>query len=166
MKIELKELSINDGKDIYEMILEIGLGENGFTNSFQTNSFEEFKSSLARLVEVAKGINLMDGYVPQTVYWLYAKDRPVAFGKLRHHLNEKLQEYGGHVGYIVRPSERGKGYGKLFLAEVVKAAKTKYIDELLITCDEYNQRSRRVIEGNNGQLSEIKNGVCKYWIGI
>lgn len=148
------------------MILEIGLGENGFTNSFPTNSFEEFKSSLARLVEVAKGINLIEGYVPQTVYWLYANDRPVAFGKLRHHLNEKLQEYGGHVGYIVRPSERGKGYGKLFLAEVVKAAKNNQIDELLITIDEDNQRSRRVIEGNNGQMTEIKNGVCKYWIGI
>lgn len=166
MKIELKELSINDGKDVYEMILEIGLGENGFTNSFPTNSFEEFKSSLARLVEVAKGINLIEGYVPQTIYWLYANDRPVAFGKLRHHLNEKLQEYGGHVGYIVRPSERGKGYGKLFLAEVVKAAKNNQIDELLITIDEDNQRSRRVIEGNNGQMTEIKNGVCKYWIGI
>lgn len=148
------------------MILEIGLGENGFTNSFPTNSFEEFKSSLARLVEVAKGINLIEGYVPQTVYWLYANDRPVAFGKLRHHLNEKLQEYGGHVGYIVRPSERGKGYGKLFLAEVVKAAKNNQIDELLITIDKDNQRSRRVIEGNNGQMTEIKNGVCKYWIGI
>lgn len=47
MKIELKELSINDSKDVYEMILEIGLGENGFTNSFPTNSFEEFTNSLA-----------------------------------------------------------------------------------------------------------------------
>lgn len=51
MKIELKALSITDDKEIYEMIKEIGLGENGFTTNFPESSFEDFKQTLQRLIE-------------------------------------------------------------------------------------------------------------------
>ncbi|WP_408582003.1 GNAT family N-acetyltransferase [Enterococcus avium] len=29
---------------------------------------------------------------------------------IRHELNEFLREFGGHIGFGVRPTERGKGY--------------------------------------------------------
>ncbi|WP_018750866.1 GNAT family N-acetyltransferase [Paenibacillus sanguinis] len=122
IKIELRALSENDDIEIYEMIREIGLGENGFTT------------------------NLPEGYVFQTIYWMFVDDRPVAYGKLKHQLNERLKEYGGHIGYIVRPTERGKGYGKAFLSELMNVARNIGLDELLITCDETNVRSRKVIE--------------------
>lgn len=166
MKIEIKALTESDDQYIFEMIKEMGLGENGFTTDFAEHDYEEFKNCLSRQVEISKGINLPEGYVPQTIYWMYINDRPVAYGKLRHKLNDKLLEYGGHVGYIVRPSERGKGYGKLFLSELIKSAKSIGIGKLLITCDETNLRSRRVIESNNGVLEKINNGVCKYWISL
>ncbi|OZB96195.1 GNAT family N-acetyltransferase [Paenibacillus sp. XY044] len=166
MKIELKALSETDDRDIFEMINEIGLGENGFTTNFPEHDFDQFKGSLPRLVEISNGVNLPEGHVPQTIYWMYINDRPVAYGKLRHRLNERLLEYGGHIGYIVRPSERGKGYGKLFLSELVKMAKNFGIEKLLLTCDEVNIQSRKVIESNHGTLEEINNGICKYWIHI
>ncbi|MNO22111.1 Acetyltransferase (GNAT) family protein [compost metagenome] len=166
MKIDIKALTESDDQYIFEMIEEIGLGENGFTTSFTNHDYEEFKNSLPRLIEISKGINLPDGYVQQTIYWMYINDRPVAYGKLRHKLKDNLLEYGGHVGYIVRPSERGKGYGKLFLSELIRSAKSIGIEELLITCDETNLRSRRVIESNNGVLERINEGICKYWINL
>ncbi|GIP29400.1 GNAT family acetyltransferase [Paenibacillus sp. J23TS9] len=166
MKIQVKALSESDDQSIFEMIEEIGLGENGYTTNFPNHDYEQFKASLPRMIEISKGINLPDGYVPQTIYWMYINDRPVAYGKLRHKLNNKLLEYGGHVGYIVRPSERGKGYGKLFLSELKKSAKNIGIDELLITCDETNLRSRRVIESNGGNLERVHEGICKYWIEL
>lgn len=166
MKIELRPLSETDGQDIFEMIQEIGLGENGFTTNFPESSYEDFKSSLPGLIEISHGNHLPDGYVPQTIYWMFIDDRPVGYGKLRHRLNEKLLKYGGHVGYIVRPSERGKGYGILFLRELMKAAKLIGIQKLLITCDEDNMRSRRVVERNSGKLEEIENGICRYWIEL
>lgn len=45
MNIELRALSEDDGIEIFEMIQEMGLGENGFTNTFPVSSFEEFKLS-------------------------------------------------------------------------------------------------------------------------
>ncbi|MNJ73270.1 Acetyltransferase (GNAT) family protein [compost metagenome] len=104
--------------------------------------------------------------MPQTIYWLYVDDRPVAYGKLRHQLNESLLMYGGHIGYIVRPTERGKGFGKLFLSKMIEEANKRSVDKLLITCDETNERSRKVIEKNRGQLDSITNGICRYWIEL
>ncbi|AZK47926.1 GNAT family N-acetyltransferase [Paenibacillus lentus] len=166
MKVELKELREAEGQDIFEMIQEIGQGENGFTPHFPDHDFEEFKRSLPQFVKSLKGIELPEGYVPETIYWLYVDDRPVAYGKLRHQLNESLLMYGGHVGYIVRPTERGKGYGKLVLSKMIEQATKRGIYELLITCDEINEPSRKVIERNAGELDSITNGICRYWIKL
>lgn len=166
MNINLKKLSESDGYDVYEMIEEIGEGENGFRNSLPLSGFEDFRNSLPRYVEMSQGINLPEGYVAQTIYWLYVNEKPVAYGKLRHRLNEHLLMHGGHVGYSVRPTERGKGYGKLILAEIIKEARKMGIDRLLLTCDDTNTRSRNVIESNNGKLENIVDGNCRYWITL
>lgn len=166
MEIELRELSVDDGMDIFDMIREIGPGENGFTSNFPLDRFEAFKSKLPELVDNARGINLPEGYVPQTIYWLYIDGKPVAYGKLRHALNEQLLRHGGHIGYTVRPSERGKGYGKLLLKELLRAAKKKHLDKVLITCNVDNVRSRRVVESNGGMLENIIDRTCRYWIHL
>ena len=166
MKIRMKPLCLDDGRDVYEMLQEIGLGENGFKTNFAEQNFEQFQESLPQLVEISNGINLAEGFVPQTIYWMYVNDQPVAYGKLRHRLTDQLMKYGGHVGYIIRPSERGKGYGKLFLHELMKEARKLGLDKILVTCDEDNIRSRKVIEGNDGVIDTIHDGICRYWIQL
>lgn len=164
MKIDLVELRVHEDLDIYEMISEIGNGENGFVNSLYSHSLDEFRVVIRRNAEIAKGIQLQEGYVPQTIYWLYVEDKPVGYGKLRHDLNDKLREHGGHIGYVIRPTERGNGYGRLMLRELLKMASHKDIDEVLLTCNEDNAASRAIIESNKGELYEIAQGVCKYKI--
>ncbi|MGM1045119.1 MAG: GNAT family N-acetyltransferase [Bacillota bacterium] len=56
--------------------------------------------------------------------------------------------HGGHIGYVIRPSERSKGYGKLLLKQLISMAKDKQISKVLLTCDEDNAASRRIIESN------------------
>jgi predicted acetyltransferase len=70
----------------------------------------------------------------------------------------------GHIGYCIRPTERGNGYGNIILMELLKKAKGNGIEEVLLTCDESNVPSRKVIEVNEGRLEEVCNGKCKYWI--
>lgn len=164
MLVELREISAVDGSEVFDMLCEIGPGENGFMNSAYGISLDEFPGFLEKNVQYAKGINLPPGYVPQTIYWLYADSKPVGVGKLRHYLNNSLREHGGHIGYCIRPAERGKGYGTIILQELLKKAREKNIAEALITCSESNIPSRRVIENNNGKLDCIINSECRYWV--
>ena len=165
-QIELRELSYNDGNDILEMIREIGPGENGFMNNGYDMNDSEFKDYLYGNINMSKGINLKHEWVPQTKYWLLVDGYPVGVGKLRHCLNDSLRKIGGHIGYCIRPTARGKGYGNLVLCEMLKKAKERSIPKALITCKQTNILSKRVIQHNGGILERIENGECLYWIKL
>lgn len=165
--IELRELSLDDGQDVLDMLREIGPGENGFSNSVHNIENEDFPKYLKRQVDMSKSIGIdLTVYVPQTTYWLFTDDRPVGICRLRHYLNDNLRILGGHIGYCIRPSERGKGYGNTILAELLKKAHEKGINDVLITCREGNVASRKVIEHNGGILEDVSDGECRYWIKI
>lgn len=89
---------------------------------------------------------------------------------LRHRLNEYLAEFGGHIGYSVRPAERRKGYASRMLAMVLSEAEKLGFDRVLVTCDKGNEASRRTIERNGGRFErEARDGdeiVLRYWINI
>ena len=167
MEIALKEAALTDGKDVYDMLLEIGEGENGFGNSAHGVAYEDFPAYLKRQIEIACSIGLDPTWqVPQTLYWLLIDGRPVGIGKLRSYLNDRLLKSGGHIGYCIRPTERGKGYGNTILAELLRQAHEKGIKDALLTCDEANIPSRKTIERNNGELESTEDGKCRYWIKL
>ena len=63
------------------------------------------------------GLDLPDGFVPNSTFWLAdASGRRLGLVNLRHSLTESGVIRGGRIGYEVRPSDRGKGYGTRFLA--------------------------------------------------
>ena len=55
-------------------------------------------------------------HVPSVVYLAVREkdDRLVGIMDFRRRLNPYLLNYGGNIGYSVRPSERGKGYASGF----------------------------------------------------
>ena len=162
MKIELRQLSLQDGETFHEMIQEIGPGENWFENSWYNKDFQEF---LQKNDNNAKGIELPEWYVPQTIYRLLIDDQPVWYGKLRHTLTEYLLKVWWHCWYCIRPSARGKWYWNIILQEILGEAKEKWIMKMLLTCDPENIASRKVIEKNWGILENIEEK-CRYWINI
>ena len=90
---------------------------------------------------------------------------------IRHSLTEHLREIGGHIGYAIRPSERGKGYGNKILELALPKAQELGIKDVLITCDADNTPSAKIIEKNGGVFENIKttsDGVPKrrYWINL
>ena len=110
------------------------------------------------------------GMVPASHFWLIsANHRYIGDVDVRHRLNESLRRFGGHIGYKIRPAERRKGYGKLICRLGIEQARKRHIDDILITCDDDNIGSYKIIEANGGVLlDKIDNnrGVLtrRYWI--
>ncbi|BFH12995.1 GNAT family N-acetyltransferase [Paenibacillus melissococcoides] len=162
--IELRPLALTDGSDIYEMLQKMGPGENGFSNSGYGLRPTRFRSYLKSYIQMSQGRRLPAHLVPQNVYWLYVQGWPVGIGKLRHALTDALRERGGHIGYAIRPEARQRGYGTIMLRLLLAEARRIGLREVLLTCDEDNTASRRVIEKNGGRLAGSADGICKYWI--
>ena len=64
---------------------------------------------------------------------------------IRHELNNNLLKHGGNIGYLIRPSERGKGFAKLMLKLTLKKCKELDISKVLLTCREENIASSNSI---------------------
>lgn len=165
MKIELKQLDLRDGLDVYNMLQEIPQEENGFINSVHGKTFEEFKEWLAESNSLSRGKELIDGWkVPTTIYWLFVEDKPVGMGKIRHFLTEQLKEEGGHIGYVIRPTQRKKGYGNLILSELMIQAAKMGLERILLTIRKDNSYSLKVALANKGKI--IRDNKKRYYLEI
>lgn len=139
-------------------------------------SVAEIKADFAAYVEklrsFAAGENLPQGYVPDTILWLVDDAEKEFLGQvsIRHHLTEFLKNIGGHIGYFIRPSARGKGHGTQALALAIQQAQSLGIEEILLTCDTTNLASKRIIEKNGGKFENrypVGNGhpdKLRFWI--
>ena len=114
-----------------------------------------------------------DGWVPSTQF-LYVREkekRIVGMIDVRHRFNPYLEQYSGHIGYSVRPDERGKGYAGQMLAAVLPYCWQELkMERVLITCLEENEASRKTILKNGGiyegTVLEPSAGerIQRYWI--
>lgn len=113
-----------------------------------------------------------EGYVPANTYLAMrtSDGRIVGTVSIRFRLNDYLANFGGHIGYSVRQSERRKGYAKEILRLVLLKCKEKEINNVLITCDKENIASSKTILANGGVLeNEVPEGdytTQRYWISI
>ena len=104
------------------------------------------------------------GYVPATTLWWVDGGEYLGRIAIRHRLTPGLREYGGHIGYDVRPSARRRGHATAMLAAALPVAGRLGIDPALITCDEGNVASRKVIETNGGVLEDKRGDKLRFWV--
>lgn len=167
MSVEIRRLSITDGRDIYEMLQKIPPNENGFVNSVHGKSFEEFQKWLYAADDNSKQESIIDGWkVPQTTYWCLQGDKPVGCGKVRHFMTSSLLVEGGNVGYAIVPEARNKGLGKQFLALLLKESKKLGIEDVLLTIKQENKASVRVALANGGVIDKTENDRYYIWIDL
>jgi predicted acetyltransferase len=103
-------------------------------------------------------------WVTGTYLWMVESDEVVGRISLRHELTPWLREFGGHIGYAVRPTARRRGHASKAVALMLPLCAERGLEQVLITCDVANSGSRRVIEANGGMLEDVRNGKLRYWV--
>ncbi|WP_226658847.1 GNAT family N-acetyltransferase [Pseudalkalibacillus hwajinpoensis] len=155
MELYLKKLSKTDGMEVYELLQEIDGNDNGFRNEVSSFNFQEFKYWLERNENFSKGRELDHWMVPQTTFWLYRRDQPIGYGRIRHALNENLSKNSGHIGYALGKPYRGKGYGHTFLRLLLQECLEMSIHPIQIGVGIENIRSNQLVVANGGTLISV-----------
>ena len=178
-KIELVEVQKKYAVDIWEFRQEIlecdAENEDQFAGCLSLDKSKSAEEWI-RICELRKSDKTCGGVgttVPSHTYLAIRKsdDKVVGVIDLRHHINHPiLGTWGGHCGYSVRPSERGKGYAKEMLRLNIQNAYAMGIDKILVTCDVRNEASEKTILANGGIYEKtIDVDACKmkrYWITV
>ncbi|TDF96652.1 GNAT family N-acetyltransferase [Paenibacillus piri] len=131
-----------------------------------------FQTMLQHLADERNEELLPDGWVPASTYWLIdAGHQVVGAVNIRHRLNPKLLNSGGHIGYGIRPSERRKGYATALLGLALQQAARLGISKALLCCDSGNIGSERTILKHGGvfesEYTEADGGIVRrFWIEL
>ena len=112
--------------------------------------------------------SVIPGFVTAHTFFALDDNKIVGIINARHELNDYLLNFGGHIGYSVRKSERRKGYAKRMLNYTSEFLFSLGLEKILITCDKNNIASKRTIESCGGVLEnevvEESRTTLRYWI--
>ena len=134
------------------------------------NNYSNYKEWLQEMQNRKNNVNLKKGYVKENFYLCYENDVLVGVFSLKFELTDYLLNYGGHIGYAVRPTMRNRGIATRILSQGIDIAIGLGINKLLLVCDEDNYASEKVILNNDGKFEnklfdeEEQVYVKRYWI--
>jgi predicted acetyltransferase len=138
------------------------------------NTGEPFPDLVEKLQAWKVGQQLPESsWVPCSTFYLIDGDGKI-LGKssFRHELNDFLRTIGGNIGYVIRQKDRRKGCGTEILRLTLEKAKQLGLHRVLVTCDEDNIASAKIIEKNGGvfentfQQNEQAVPKRRYWISL
>ncbi|MCD8260848.1 MAG: GNAT family N-acetyltransferase [Bacteroides sp.] len=97
-------------------------------------------------------VTVPQGWVVSSTFFAVRQRDQAIVGvvNIRHSLNEFLRNYGGHIGYGVRPLERNKGYATEILRQALDYCKIIGLNQVMLACYKENEASRRTILKGGG----------------
>lgn len=120
-----------------------------------------------------KEMESFDGNARGVHFWAIDKGKFIGEFQLRLELTDDIMLGIGSIGYSVRVTEWGKGYGNEILKQGLEIARNYGLEKVLLNIDDDNHASTRICENNGGNLmdkvmleskEEGKHLVRRYWI--
>jgi predicted acetyltransferase len=132
-----------------------------------------FSRYLDVLAAHARNEELPANHVASTFLFAFVGPRVVGRVAVRHSLTPLLERIGGHIGYVVVPEFRRRGYATEMLRQSLLIARERLgLRRVLVTCDDDNIGSIRTIEKNGGVLEDVVSTPelhvpkRRYWIDL
>lgn len=161
----LKELNNDMGKKEYEMYQDIPAKESGSTNECYGLPYEKFKEYIQKEID-RKNNKVTSEDTPTITYIMYVDDNPVGIICLRTQIDENWKKWSGNFYYIIRKSERNKGYGTMILKLALEEFRKLGFKEVYGQSSKGNIASAKVIENNGGIFLNENDGTRYYKIII
>lgn len=127
----------------------------------------DFDQYVKTLIEYE--FNPAENFVRGVTFWAILSGEVVGRLGFRLELNEDLEKFGGHIGYIVRPSSRKRGIASKMLSLALESEYAKKLGKILLTCDLDNEASEKTIIKNGGVFHDIveldnRSNKKRFWI--
>jgi predicted acetyltransferase len=170
--LTLRRLEVEDEVAFRAAILEFRSVDPDFYFAFQFDDGADFAQYVRKVQAWSRGEELPSTFVPNTYLIAVVGADIVGRLSIRHQLNDFLTRVGGHIGYGVVPRHRRKGYGRAMLGQGLGFARAIGLDRVLVTCDDDNEPSRKIIEANGGvlenvvQAPDLARPKRRYWIAL
>ena len=177
-KFYLEKPSIERKDEIIEYLDEFVKYESDINGSGSLDKIYEgytFEQALERCLKMedekyAKSLGKCNG---KTFLLIRKNDnRIIGTINVRWNLTPELLQFGGHIGYGIRPTERQKGYNKINLYLGLIEAKKIGLDKVMLDCSTTNLGSDKTIKALGGILERCEidpwdNELTNvYWIDV
>jgi predicted acetyltransferase len=157
--LQLVKPSLEFKQSYIDAVIEFQGEKNSRVSGYQEISIDDlqtdFEGYIQNLLNQSDVKNLPNGSVPTSVFWIVKGRKFIGRLQIRHTLDDYFFNYGGHIGYNIRVSERRKGYGTKALKLGLIEARKLGIKKILVTCDNDNIPSQKIIESNGGVLENM-----------
>ena len=170
-KLHLRQPEASDREQVMAYREEFLAIDSRMDGTCALDQYDDFDTWFANVRAYSAPETTPAGKVPATQYLaLDENEHLVGMVNLRHCLNDYLLEFGGHIGYSVRPADRKNGYAIQMLKLALDEAKALGLDRVRIACDRYNIASAKTIQANGGVLDgeryDPQDGTLtqRYWI--
>lgn len=153
-RLFLRPFTVDDEREALAAHEELEADDFEFLLEDRDGSWADY---IARLDEISRGVNLAPDRVPADLLAAEVDGQLVGRSSIRHTIenHEFLSEFGGHIGYAVRPAFRKQGYATAILRLSLARARELGIEQALITCDDSNSGSAATIERCGGVFERI-----------
>ena len=152
--LSLKPANPDDAEQEWRFVAAMPTDENGLLNQWHGVSRQEFETkALPQMLRFSEGVDLPDGFVPQTFLFLWNDDEIVGQFRVRHCLNDALRSGAGHIGYYIAKEYRGLGFAAEGLRLTLAWAATIVPEEeFYLRVNKNNPASLRVMFKNGGRI--------------